>query len=66
MINIGDKAPDFTLKDKDGNVVSANWTASKENICTIDGNKITGLQKGKTVVRCTYNGIEYECIVRVR
>jgi len=65
-LNLGaDDSFTLTLKDKDGKTVSVNWTASKENICTIDGNKITGIAAGMVYVRTEIDGETYECIVRV-
>ncbi len=61
-----DESFNLRLKDAEGNTLEVTWSVDDSSICSADGNKITGLQKGKTVVRCTYNGIEYECIVRVR
>lgn len=61
-----DESFSLRLKDAEGNTLEVTWSVDDSSICSVDGNKVTGLKKGKTVVRCTYNGIEYECIVRVR
>ena len=55
------------LQDANGNKVDVTWTASKEGIVTIDGNKITAIKSGTTVkVSATYEGKTYECIIRTR
>ena len=55
----------LTLKDSNGQPVEAAWTASRGGIVTINGNKITGLSKGTTVVSFRVANYVYECIVRV-
>jgi len=50
-------------------VLSVTWTASKDGIVTIDGNKITGAAVSESTgikVSATYEGNTYECIVRVK
>lgn len=61
-----DESFTLRLKDADGNTLEVNWVADDASICSVTGNKVTGLAKGRTTVRCTYNNVEYECIVRVR
>lgn len=54
------------LKGSDGNYVDVTWAASKDGVCTINGNSITGVAIGKATVSCTYEGKTYSCIVRVK
>lgn len=54
------------LMDSNGNVVSVAWSATIADICSIDGNSITGAEKGRTELSATYNGETFTCIVRVR
>lgn len=43
------------------------WTASREDVVAIDGNRITGLTAGKnTTLSAEWEGVTYSCIVRVR
>lgn len=66
----------FTLLLRDGNnkKVDVTWTATVEGYFSIDGNKITGLKPtpidpnkadGIRAV-CTYEGVEFSCIIRIR
>lgn len=55
----------LTLKDSNGQPVSASWDVSKPDVVTIDGNVITGKTKGTTVVSYRVANYVYECIVRV-
>lgn len=61
-----DESFTLRLKDAEGNTLEVTWIVDDANICSVAGNKVTGLASGRTVVRCTYNGTEYACIVRVR
>lgn len=58
----------FQLKllDANGEIVPVTWSPTIADICTIDGNYITGAEKGKTEVSVTYEGETFTCIVRVR
>ena len=58
----------FQLKllDARGNIVPVTWSATIADICTIDGNSITGAMKGKTEISTTYDDETFTCIVRVR
>ena len=66
----------FTLLLRDGNhkKVDVTWTATVEGYFKIDGNKITGLkatpqnanEADKIRATCTYEGVEFSCIIRVR
>lgn len=53
------------LRDSAGNVANVTWTVSKNGVCEIEGNKITGEAEGTVTVSCTYKGTTYKCIVRV-
>jgi len=53
----------LTLRDKNGDIVDVAWVGDED--VEIDGNTITGVGAGKVYVRCTHNGEEFECIVRV-
>lgn len=62
------------LRDGNGNKVDVTWTATVEGYFAIDGNKITGLkatpvdpnEADKIRATCTYQGVEFSCIIRVR
>ena len=66
----------FTLQLRDGNGkrVDVTWTASVEGYFTIDGDVITGVkptpidanEADKVRAVCTYEGVEFYCIIRVR
>lgn len=58
----------FYLKvlDADGNVMDVTWTTDDSSVCSIDGNKITGIADGSANVTCTYDGETFKCIVRVK
>ena len=66
----------FTLQLRDGNgkKVDVTWTATVEGYFEIDGYKITGLKAtpsdpnaaDKVRATCTYEGVEFSCIIRVR
>lgn len=53
----------LTLRDKNGDVVDVTWVGDED--VEIDGNTITGAGYGKVYVKCTHNGEEFQCIVRV-
>lgn len=57
----------FTLRltDGDGNAISVSWSCDDTSVCTVSGNRVTAVGSGMTTVRCTYNSVEYTCIVRV-
>ncbi len=63
-ISVGESF-DLTLKDSNGNLVTVTWTASKDGVCNIVGNKITGAAAGTATVSAAYNNATYSCIVRV-
>ena len=63
-ISVGESF-NLTLNDSAGKPVSVTWTASKDGVCTITGNKITGAAAGTATVSTTHNGTTYSCIVRV-
>ena len=58
----------FLLKliDANGQIVPVSWSATIADICTVDGNSVTGAMKGKTELSATYNGETFTCIIRVR
>ena len=54
------------LKSSEGETASVSWSANKSGYVTISGNKITGKKAGTVTVSCTYEGVTYKCIVRVK
>ena len=58
----------FQLKliDANGEVIPVTWSPTISDICTVDGNSITGAEKGRTDLSVTYNGETFTCIVRVK
>ena len=54
------------LSDANGELIPVIWSPAVTEICSIDGNSITGEMKGKVEVSTTYEGETYTCIVRVR
>ncbi len=58
----------FLLKlvDANGEIVPVTWSPTIADICTIEGNTVTGAAKGKIELSTTYSGETYTCIVRVR
>ena len=61
-----DEVFSLLLRDSAGNAAKVTWVASKDGICSIDGDQITGVATGTVTVSATYEGKTYECIVRVR
>lgn len=56
----------LTLCTENGDVLAVTWSASKENVCTINGNTITGNSKGNTEIVVNYAGEIYSCRVTVK
>lgn len=57
----------LVLRDGNGEVMYVTWTANNPGAVKISGNVITGLVGGRNVtVSCTFEGVVYSCIVRVR
>lgn len=56
---------ELKLRDKNGDVVDVTWTS--DDHVEIDGNTIKGARRTNsyTVVKCTHNGEEFKCKVRV-
>ena len=54
------------LTDANGEIIPVTWSPTIADVCTIDGNSVTGAAKGKIELSATYNGETYTCIVRVR
>lgn len=54
------------LRGSNGETAQVEWTASKNDIVSIDGNQITGKAKGTVTVSCEHDGQHFECIVRVK
>ena len=54
------------LRSSEGETVSVSWKASKSGYVSISGNSITGKKVGTVTVSCTYEGVTYKCIVRVK
>lgn len=55
----------LTLRTNNNDIIAVTWSASKENICSIDGNTITGKAKGTTEIVVNYAGEIYSCTVHV-
>lgn len=64
-IRVGDTF-ELKLKDAKGQIIPVTWSVTVADICTVDGNMVTGAMKGKTEVSVTYEGETFTCIVRVR
>ncbi len=64
-IKVGEKFQ-LTLRTENGDIISVNWSASKDGICSISGNTITGTKKGQTNILVNYAGYTYTCIVNVK
>lgn len=58
----------FQLKllDANGEIIPVTWSPTIADICKIEGNSVTGLEKGKIELSATYDGETFTCIVRVR
>ena len=54
------------LRSSEGETASVSWSANKSGYVSISGNKITGKKAGTVTVSCTYEGVTYKCIVRVK
>ena len=54
------------VKSSEGETASVTWSPSKSGYVSISGNKITGKSVGTVTVSCTYKGVTYKCIVRVK
>ena len=54
------------LTDANGEIIPVTWSPAVADICSINGNSITGSMKGKVEISTTYNGETYTCIVRVK
>ena len=61
---VGEKF-ELKLRDKNGDVVDVTWTG--DDHVEIDGNTITAARRTNsyTTVKCTHNGEEFKCKVRV-
>ncbi len=53
------------LKDSANNTFTIEWTASAEGIVSIDGRNITGVAPGRITLKGTYDGVEFQYIIRV-
>ena len=58
----------FELKmyDATGELMDVEWIVADTNICSVEGNVVTGLKVGKTTVYVIIDGITYSCVVRVK
>lgn len=56
----------LTLCTEKGDIIAVNWSATKDNICTINGNTVTGKTKGTTEIFVEYSGKTYSCKVTVK
>ena len=54
------------VKSSEGETAEVDWTVNKSGYVSISGNKITGKKAGTVTVSCTYEGVTYKCVVRVR
>lgn len=63
-ISVGESVNLF-LKDADGTKITVQWTADKEGVVTIDGQKITGAAAGRVNLSTTHDGEVIKCIIRV-
>jgi len=62
-----DESFNLQLRDQNKNAFQVEWKVSEEGIVSIDGNKVTGVKGGSTViVSTTYEGKTYKCTVRVK
>ena len=57
---------ELELRDATGELMDIDWEVEDPEICSVEGNTITGLKAGKTTVKVTINGVTYACIVRVK
>lgn len=57
---------ELKLLDANGEVIPVTWSATIADICTVEGNSVTGALKGKTELSATYDGETFTCIVRVK
>ena len=56
----------LTLTDENGEVIPVSWSFDS-SVCTVSGNTVTGVAKAEiSKVSTFYNGVAYECIIRVR
>ena len=63
-ISVGES---FSLRllDENGDAVAVSWMCDT-NVCSVSGNTVTGVGKSSgSKVSTFYNGVAYECIVRV-
>ena len=54
------------LTDAMGETIPVTWSPTISGICELNGNSVTGAEKGRTELSATYNGETFTCIVRVR
>ena len=57
---------DLELHDATGELMDIEWVVADPEICSVEGNTVTGLKVGKTTVQVTIDDITYSCIVRVK
>lgn len=57
----------FTLKfvDANGTIIPVNYVVENPEVCSMEGNTVTALAKGKTNITVNYNGETYTCVVAV-
>ncbi len=63
-IRVGESV-NLYLKDADGTKITVEWTADKEGIVTIDGQKVTGAATGRVNLTATHDGETIKCVIRV-
>lgn len=59
---------DFKLQllDSDNKPVSVTWSVKDGSVCSVSGDKVTGLKVGTTSISTVYEGATYSCVVRVK
>lgn len=55
----------LTLCNQAGDPIAVDWSSSKADICSINGNVITGKVKGRTEISVEYAGKNFICVIRV-
>ena len=54
------------MRDATGEVMDLEWIVEDPEICSVEGDMVTGLKVGRTTVYTVVNGTTYACIVRVK
>lgn len=56
----------LTVLDGSGRTAEVSWSAGDGSVCSVSGDRITGLASGTTTVSGSAGGQSFSCIVRVR